>query len=110
MPLPIEIDVASVAAMQNGGEPFLFLDCRQDDEYAIASIRGTELIPMHELRARLDELEPHRDGRIVVHCHHGVRSLQVATALREVGFEQVQSMAGGIDQWSQEIDPSIPRY
>lgn len=110
MSLPIEIDVTSVAAMQQGDEPFLFLDCRGADEYATASIPGTQLIPMNELRERLGELEPYRDGLIVVHCHHGGRSLQVAKALREVGFERVQSMAGGIDDWSQRIDPSIPRY
>lgn len=110
MPLPLEIDVASVAALQQEGEPFLFLDCRREDEHAIAAIPGTELIPMHELGDRLDELEPHRQSRIVVHCHHGMRSLQVAAALREAGFEQAQSMAGGIDDWSERIDPSIPRY
>lgn len=110
MSLPLEIDVASVAALQREGAPFLFLDCRRDDEHVTAAIPGTQLIPMHELRERIGELEPHRQGRIVVHCHHGGRSLQVAAALRQAGFEKAQSMAGGIDDWSQSIDPSIPRY
>ena len=62
------------------------------------------------LRERIDELEAHRDGRIVVHCHHGGRSMQVTQALRSMGFEQTQNMAGGIDAWSQLIDDSVPRY
>ncbi len=96
--------------MQENREPFFFLDCREPDEYETAAIPGATLLPMSELRERLEELEPHRDRRIVVHCHHGGRSLQVAQFLRRNGFEQAQSMAGGIDQWSQQIDPSIPRY
>jgi rhodanese-related sulfurtransferase len=55
-------------------------------------------------------LAAHRDRRIVVHCHHGGRSLRVANWLRGQGFEQAQSMAGGIDAWSTEIDPAVPRY
>jgi rhodanese-related sulfurtransferase len=65
---------------------------------------------MSEFTERLGDLEPHRNTRIVVHCHHGGRSLRVATWLRQQGFPQAQSMAGGIDQWSQEIDPTVPRY
>ncbi len=65
---------------------------------------------MSEITTRLDELADARDAQLVVHCHHGGRSLKVARWLRENGFAQAQSMAGGIDQWSQEIDPSVPRY
>ena len=65
---------------------------------------------MNELVARVSELAKYRDHRLVVHCHLGVRSLQVAHWLRQSGFAQAQSMAGGIDAWSLEIDPSIPRY
>jgi rhodanese-related sulfurtransferase len=108
--LPVEIDVASVAAMQKGSNDFLLLDCRQVGEYETARIVGSLLIPMGEIGDRLEELEPHRDRLIVVHCHHGVRSLRVAHALRQNGFPQVQSMAGGIDAWSLQIDDSVPRY
>ena len=110
MSLPTEIDVASVSSMREQGESFLFLDCREPEEYETAAIAGATLLPMSQLQERLGELEPHRDSRIVVHCHHGGRSLHVAHFLRRSGFEQAQSMAGGIDQWSQTIDPSIPRY
>lgn len=110
MSLPAEIDVASVSTMLEKGDAFFFLDCREPDEYETAAIPGATLLPMSELQERLEELQPHRDSRIVVHCHHGGRSLQVANYLRRAGFENAQSMAGGIDEWSQQIDPSIPRY
>ncbi len=89
---------------------FLLLDCRTTDEYAVAHIDGSRLIPMQELPARLAELESWRDKPIVVHCHHGMRSLKVAQWLREQGFSFAQSMTGGIDAWSTEIDPAVPRY
>ena len=107
---PIEIDVHAVKKLQGSDEPFLLLDVRQNDEYATAKIGGSVLIPMGELGQRLDELEPYSDQRIVVHCHHGGRSMQVTQALRSRGFDKVQNMAGGIDAWSQQIDPSVPRY
>lgn len=88
----------------------LILDCRTADEHAIAKIEGSVLIPMQEIVERLAELEPWRDKPIVVHCHHGVRSLRVTHFLREKGFTQTQSMKGGIDAWSVEVDPSVPRY
>jgi rhodanese-related sulfurtransferase len=68
------------------------------------------LIPLPELDERAEELEAFRGRPVVVYCHHGVRSLQVVNWLREQGVEACQSMAGGIDRWSLEIDPSVPRY
>ncbi len=108
--LPIEVDVPSVAAMQSAGEDFLFLDCREQSEYDTAKIPGTLLVPMSEIQDRLQELNEHKNRRVVVHCHHGGRSLRVARWLRAQGFDHAQSMAGGIDHWSQQIDESIPRY
>jgi adenylyltransferase/sulfurtransferase len=107
--LPIEIDCKSTAAQLAAGE-VLLLDCRQPEEYATASIAGAVLIPMSELPQRLGELDAQRASRVVVHCHHGGRSLRVAHWLREQGFPQAQSMAGGIDEWAREIDPEVPRY
>jgi rhodanese-related sulfurtransferase len=108
--LPIEIDVHGVKQLRDSGESFLLLDVRQPEEYQTANIEGSVLIPMGELADRLDELESHREGRIVVHCHHGGRSMQVTEALRSRGFDGVQNMAGGIDAWSLEIDATVPRY
>jgi rhodanese-related sulfurtransferase len=105
-----EIDVLAVAKLQEENADFLLLDVREEAEYATASIEGSLLLPMSQLRLRFHELEPYRDQLIVVHCHHGMRSLQVAEALLENGFTNVQSMQGGIDDWSVSVDSSVPRY
>jgi len=108
--LPIDIDVRSVKQMQDSGEKFVLLDCREPSEVATAKIAGSIHIPMKQIPGRLAELEPHRTERIVVHCHHGGRSLRVTQFLRHEGFSQVQNMAGGIDAWSLEVDAGVARY
>lgn len=108
--LPIETDVASVSGMLKRRDDFLLLDVREEDEFAIARIDGSLLIPMSQFADRVGELEEHRNRPIVVLCHHGGRSMQITKALRNHGFEKVQNMAGGIDQWSQQVDPNIARY
>jgi rhodanese-related sulfurtransferase len=109
MPLPLEIDVRSVQQLRDTGEKFTLLDCREPSEVATAHIAGTVHIPMRDIPARLAELGAKTD-RIIVHCHHGGRSMRVTQYLRQQGYDQTQNMAGGIDAWSQEIDPSVPRY
>lgn len=109
-PPPLEIDVEAVQALRAAGERFLFLDCREPDEHAIARIPGTVLLPMQEIPERLAELAAYRDGRVVVHCHHGGRSLRVTRFLRQQGFAAAQNMAGGIEAWATRIDPTTPRY
>lgn len=109
--LPLEISCQSVQQLRvDAANPWLLLDCREPDEHAAAAIDGAVLIPMGELPDRLAELSGRENQRIVVHCHAGVRSLWVAQWLRQQGFPQAQSMAGGIDAWSLEIDPGVPRY
>jgi len=108
--VPIEVTCAQVKARLADGDTFLFLDCREPNEHQTVSIREAKLLPMSEIQNRLAELETHRDDDIVIHCHHGGRSLRVANWLRQQGFSKAQSMAGGIDQWAVEIDPSLPRY
>jgi rhodanese-related sulfurtransferase len=108
-PLPLEIDCLS-ARQTLAASSCLLLDCREQLEFDLARIEGATLLPMSEIERRLEELEPHRDRRLIVYCHHGVRSVHVAHWLRRQGFPKVQSMAGGIDAWSQTIDPAIPRY
>jgi rhodanese-related sulfurtransferase len=110
-PFPIEIDCRAVAASLGAqDEDFVLIDCREKDEHALVSIAGARLLPLSELAARAGELDPYRDRQIAVHCHHGGRSLKVAHWLRGQGFSRACSMAGGIDAWSQEIDPALPRY
>jgi rhodanese-related sulfurtransferase len=108
--LPVEVVPGEVKGMLDGKADFLFLDCREADEHAAVHIAEAVLLPMSELTDRASELEPHKNRRIVVHCHHGGRSLRVAKWLRQQGFAGAQSMKGGIDQWAVEIDPSLPRY
>lgn len=110
MAKPLEVDCKTVKQKLDAKESFLFLDCREAHEHATASIPGTVLIPMSELVDRVGELEPHKNSEIVVHCHHGGRSLRVTNWLRQQGFADAVNMAGGIDEWSQVIDPSVPRY
>ena len=107
---PIDIDVRTIKQMLDSGEKFVLLDCREPSEVVTARIAGSTHIPMREIPARLAELDPQKNGRIVVHCHHGGRSLRVTQYLRQQGFAQTQNMAGGIEAWSLEIDPTVPRY
>jgi rhodanese-related sulfurtransferase len=109
--LPVEIDCQSVQRQLAAGSPdFVLIDCREPDEHVLVHIDQAVLLPMSQLQARVGELEPHRNQHVVVHCHHGGRSLKVAHWLRSQGFARVQSMAGGIDHWAQHIDPSLARY
>lgn len=109
--LPIEIDVHAVQTCLESADPdFVLLDCREADEHALVHIPSAVLIPMSEIQARLAEVEAQREKHLVIHCHHGGRSLQVTHWLRQQGFPRVQNMTGGIDRWATEIDPSLPRY
>src|SRR4051812_1937275 len=103
--LPLEIDCRTVRQKLDAGEDLILIDCREPDEFAVAKIAEAKLLPMSEIAEWLGELEPHRDRPIAVHCHHGGRSMRVVRWLREQGYTQAQNMAGGIDAWSQEIDP-----
>jgi adenylyltransferase/sulfurtransferase len=96
-------------ALADPASTLLLVDCRTPEEHRTASIKAAILIPMNELSARIAEIRDH-DGPVVVHCHHGGRSLKVTAALRQAGIPDVKSMAGGIDLWSLDIDPSVPRY
>ena len=84
------------------------LDVREPHEVAFVSLPDSLQIPMREIPARLGELDPSRP--IVVMCHSGVRSGHVAAFLIANGFEQVFNLDGGIDAWSTDVDPSLPRY
>ena len=99
------------AAAPEGSQP-LVLDVREPWELQTASVRadGFELvaIPMGELPTRLDELNPARP--IACLCHQGARSLRVAAFLQHNGYEHLANITGGIDAWSHENDPAVPRY
>ncbi|RMF45154.1 MAG: rhodanese-like domain-containing protein [Planctomycetota bacterium] len=107
--VPLEIDVHRVAELLAAGG-IVLVDCREPDEFEIARIAGAVLLPMSQWESCAGQLEQFRGQHLVVHCHHGMRSLRVARWLREHGFGTAQSMAGGIDAWSQCIDPAVPQY
>ncbi|GAB4148067.1 MAG: rhodanese-like domain-containing protein [Planctomycetaceae bacterium] len=107
---PLEITCSEVKAKLDSREVFVLLDCREQVEFDFAHLEGAVFIPMSELTTRYEELAEHREQELVVYCHHGQRSLHVAHWLQNQGFTNVKSMNGGIDCWSLEIDPEIPRY
>ena len=104
--LDFEISAAAAAALlkEKGAR---LIDVREPWEFATAHIEGSVPIPMGEVpsRAHQDPEEP-----LVVVCHHGVRSMNVTVWLRNQGFENAQSLRGGIDAWSVEVDPKVARY
>ena len=107
--LPIEITPGEVNSLLKDGVPLRLIDVREPEEHAVCHIEGARLIPMRTIPQQLQELDD--DGaRIVVFCHHGMRSLSVVDWLRRQGVENCQSMAGGIDLWSLQVDPAVPRY
>ena len=91
-------------------DDLLLLDVRRQNEWDASHLPSATLIPLDQLPARAAELAPWKTRPIVVHCHHGVRSLNATALLRKLGFTNVHSMAGGIEAWSLLVDPSIPRY
>jgi rhodanese-related sulfurtransferase len=110
--LPFEITPAEVKAKQDAGSALRLIDVREPAEHALCRIEGSRLIPMRSIPEHLNELDDSGDTAplLVVFCHHGVRSLSVVDWLRRHGVENCMSMSGGIDLWSIQIDPSIPRY
>ncbi len=111
MDLALEITPTEVKRRLDAGETLHLIDCREEGEYAICRIAGAELIPMNTVPQHLQKVEGLADeAPVIVYCHHGVRSLMVVNWLRQQGVEACQSMAGGIHQWSYEIDPKVPVY
>ncbi len=104
-----EITAQEFAALRQQPNAPTLLDVREKWEYDTAHLPDSVLMPIGDVPSRANsELDP--DARVVVLCHHGARSLNVAMWLRQQGFDQAQSLAGGIDAWSRQIDPAIPRY
>ncbi|MEM6917339.1 MAG: rhodanese-like domain-containing protein [Verrucomicrobiota bacterium] len=89
---------------------FRLIDCREEDEFAICRIDGAVLTPLSRFAELGPTAIPDTDMPAIVYCHHGMRSLQATHFLRQKGFDKVWSLAGGIDLWSTQIDPEVPRY
>jgi rhodanese-related sulfurtransferase len=106
---PIEISPRELKNLIDEGVAINLIDVREPEEELICRLSGAVLVPMRSVPERLPEIEA-LGSSPVVFCHHGVRSLRVAEWLRAQGMEGVRSLAGGIDRWSREIDPGVPRY
>jgi adenylyltransferase/sulfurtransferase len=104
----LEITPAELKARLNSGEKLALVDVREPWEQEICRIEGARLVPLGALAASLNTL-PDVD-EVICYCHHGMRSLDAAAWLRFQGFEKAKSLAGGIERWSLEVDPNVPRY
>jgi rhodanese-related sulfurtransferase len=103
-----EITPAELKARLDGGDRPLLLDVRQDWETRLCRLPDAVHIPIEEIEVRTEELSP--DDEIVVYCHQGVRSAAVAGYLRQLGFNDVKNLAGGLDAWARSVDPTMRRY
>jgi rhodanese-related sulfurtransferase len=106
-----EITPRQVKEKLDAGERVVLIDVREPFEHQVCHIEGAHLIPMNTIPTHLQNLDGMADeATLVVFCHHGMRSLSVVNWLREQGVASCQSMQGGIERWSVEIDPAVPRY
>jgi rhodanese-related sulfurtransferase len=105
-----QITAAELKRALDECQPVYLLDVRNPDEHAYCRLAGSTLIPLSELAGRVNEVQPPEGSLVVVYCHHGVRSLRGAMLLMQAGFENVASLSGGIEAWSQTVDPTVPRY
>jgi adenylyltransferase/sulfurtransferase len=108
--MPRQITVHELKAKLDEGTPVYLLDVRQPWEHETAALANSVLVPLDQLPAQLPTIQPATGDLLVAYCHHGIRSLNAAAYLEHAGFADVASLAGGIDEWSRLIDPSLPRY
>ena len=106
--MSFEIDAHELQQALTEGADIVLLDVREGWEHALVRLPEAVHIPMGQLQSRLGELDPERPH--VVYCHHGIRSLHAVMALAQHGFKSIRSLRGGIDRWSELVDPSLPRY
>ena len=104
----LEITPADVKVRMDLGEKLVLIDVREPCEYQLCRIEGAKLVPLGSLPASLQTL-PDVD-EVICYCHHGMRSLDAAAWLRFQGIEKAKSLSGGIERWSVEVDPKVPRY
>jgi adenylyltransferase/sulfurtransferase len=105
-----EVTPREVKGMIDRKEDFVFIDCRLPNEYQITNIEGAKLIPLQQIAQRFSELRGSEGKKVVVHCRSGQRSMQFAQILKQQGFKDVKSMAGGILLWNKDVNPGGPQY
>lgn len=102
------ITVSELKKLRDEKKPHFLLDVREQGEWDTAKIEGAKLIPMREVPGRLSDIP--KDKPVVVHCHKGGRSAKITKFLLDNGYSDVKNLGGGIEAWSEEIDPSVPTY
>ncbi len=107
-PAEYAIQPQSLKRLIDERNDIVLLDVREGWEYQTVHLKGAKWIPLGELPQRTSELNPYAE--IVVYCHRGMRSLDAAYLLQQIGFKRVKSLVGGINRWAQEIDPSLQQY
>ncbi len=105
-----EIDALGLKVKMDEKQDFVLLDVREQNEYDMAKINGSILLPLSQLQNRFHELDKYKGKEIVVHCKSGVRSQKAIAFLKQQGFSNMVNMAGGIVGWSDQVDPSVPKY
>jgi adenylyltransferase/sulfurtransferase len=105
-----QMSARELASQLATGAPLVLLDVRQPWERALAALPHSLLIPLNDLAKRAGDIDAEAGSPIVVYCHHGIRSLSAGAFLERLGFSNVYSLTGGIDAWSCEVDPTLPRY
>lgn len=106
MSFPLETDVASAARLFASGT--LLIDVREPNEVAVVHLPGSQHIPIRDIPARAAEIP--RDRQVLILCHHGGRSARVTQFLRASGWENITNVAGGINAWALQVDPTLSRY
>jgi rhodanese-related sulfurtransferase len=96
--------------MRGRGEPIYLVDVRQPWEHELVHLPDDVLMPLDQIADQHEELTPPEGALVVTYCHHGIRSINAAAMIERLGHARVASLQGGIDAWSQHVDPSLPRY
>ncbi len=99
---------AELEERMKGGDAPLVVDVREPEEYELARVEGARLLPLSRFNEWAATLDPEQET--VFMCHHGIRSGQVCAVLAREGFTKLHNLSGGIDRWSREVDPGVPRY
>ena len=105
-----EVTPREVKGMLDRREAFYFVDCRNPNEFEITNIDGATLMPLPQIQQFGEELKKHVNDKVVVHCKSGGRSMQFVQILRQNGFKDARSMAGGILLWNKDVNPGGPQY
>jgi rhodanese-related sulfurtransferase len=106
----MDVTPREVKAMQERGEKFRLIDVRETDEWNTVKIEGAELIPLSQFQPQAATILADPDEKIVLYCHHGMRSARAQGYLKGQGYTDVLNLTGGIDAWAREVQPGMARY